>query len=92
MKNQLKLIGIDLEKVIEIAFNNCCDRDGNQLDGKQVIKDLFARRNEIAHQSDRNHYNAEKNDITKEYVLDNIEYVKRIVLSIHNMAISKAAD
>ena len=89
MKDQLNLLGIKFEDVINIAFNNKFNPERNQLNGKQIIQELFIRRNEIAHQSDRNHYNAEQNDISKEYVLNGIENVKNIVSAIHNIAVKK---
>lgn len=89
MKDQLNLLGIKFEDVINIAFYNKSTPEGDSLNGKQIIKELFIRRNEIAHQSDRNHFNAEQNNITKEYVLNCIENVKNIVSAIHNIAVAK---
>lgn len=92
MKDQLNLLGIRFDSVINIAFDKKYTDDGKPVNGKQIIKDLFIRRNEIAHQSDRNHINAKQNDITKEYVLDSIENVKNIVYTIHIIAVSKKND
>lgn len=92
MRDQLNLLGIEFESVVNNAFSNKSNSEGIPLNGKQVIKDLFNRRNEIAHQSDRNHFNSEQNDITKEYVLENIDYVKSIIEAIHNIAILKTND
>lgn len=92
MRDQLNLLGIEFERVVTNAFSDKSNSEGIPLNGKQVIKDLFNRRNEIAHQSDRNHFNSEQNDITKEYVLENINYVKSIIEAIHNIAISKTND
>lgn len=92
MKEQLNLLGIEFNSVINNAFCNKVDSDGNLLNGRKIIKDLFNRRNEIAHQSDRNHFNAEQNDITKEYVLESIEHVKSIVIAIHNIAVLKTNE
>ena len=89
MKDQLNLLGIKFEDVINIAFNNKFTPEGNPLNGKQIIQELFIRRNEIAHQSDRNHFNAEQNDITKEYVSNCIENIKSIVSVIHDIAVAK---
>lgn len=92
MRDQLNLLGIEFERVVTNAFSDKSNSEGIPINGKQVIKDLFNRRNEIAHQSDRNHFNSEQNDITKEYVLENIDYVKSIIEAIHNIAISKTND
>lgn len=45
--------------------------------GTQVVKDLFQRRNDIAHQNDRSHASAEQTDITKEFVEDYIGKIEK---------------
>ena len=50
---------------------------------KWILNTLFARRNIIAHQYDRSHYNAEVNEISKEIVENLIGDVIKIVDSIH---------
>lgn len=92
MREQLNLLGIEFESVVKNAFSDKSNAREFSSNGKQIIKDLFDRRNEIAHQSDRNHFNSEQNEITKKYVLENIEYVKRLVEAIHDIAISKTND
>lgn len=81
MKDQLNMLGLNFEPVINKAFPG--------RDGKKIISNLFERRNQIAHQSDRKHANAEQNDITKEYVVDCIKDVKILVETIQDEAIQK---
>ena len=50
---------------------------------------MFKRRNEIAHQNDRCHFDAIQADITKDYVEDFIMKIELIVDSIHNIAEEK---
>ena len=57
--------------------------------GSQIVKDLFERRNIIAHQNDRSHSSAVQNDITKEFVSDYISKVEAIVNSIYEIAAGK---
>ncbi|MBE6130920.1 MAG: hypothetical protein E7183_04290 [Erysipelotrichaceae bacterium] len=92
MKDQLSLLGIEFENVETLSFKKYYNNDGNLVDGKKIIKELFTRRNEIAHQSDRNHFNATKNDITKEYVRYNINAIKHFVETIHHYAVSKSNE
>lgn len=75
IKKQLNLLGIDFDDVINKVFN---ENEKDNSNPKQYINDLFNRRNEIAHQSDRNHSDAKQNDISKDYVLRNIEFVKKV--------------
>ena len=85
MKEQLNLTGIEFGKVMHKAFakNNINE---SQKYGKEVVAELFKRRNEIAHQNDRSHASAEQNDITREYVEDYISKINLIVDSINTIA------
>lgn len=88
MKDQLNLIGIGYSKAMFKAFS----RDNEQESGKygsQVVAELFARRNQIAHQNDRSHASAEQADISKEFVVDYISKVEKIVNGIHAVAEEK---
>lgn len=85
MKDQLNLIGIPFTEVMEKAFpmanqKQCIDK------GRDIIKALFKRRNEIAHQIDRSHISAEQEDITKEFVMESIENIKLIANAIFDVA------
>lgn len=83
MKDQINLMGLAFEEIkkdFEVSNDDTL---------KNAISSLYLRRNEIAHQSDRNHFNSQKNDITKEYVLKNIEYIEKIVDIIHNKELLK---
>ena len=57
--------------------------------GTQVVKDLFQRRNDNAHQNDRSHASAEQTDITKEFVEDYIGKIEKIVNAIQEIAVQK---
>lgn len=78
MREQLNLIGIGFANVMVKAF----PRDKEQIsvnDGSNIVKNLFKRRNEIAHQNDRSHASAEQTDITKEFVEDYIGKIESIL-------------
>ena len=55
-------------------------------------KDLFQRRNEIAHQNDRSHASAVQTEITKEYVEEYVKAVDAIVNGIHKVALQRVAE
>lgn len=87
MKDQLNLIGIGFEETIEKAFDYLTNMDLKKK--RDIINELYKRRNAIAHQLDRNHFDAQQNDITKEYVKDYAFKIKRIVEAIHCIAVDK---
>lgn len=84
MKDQLNLLSLNFCDVMKTAFSA---NDENA--GKKFIRELFERRNAIAHQVDRSHTTAEKNDISREYVEECISGLRSIVYAIHNKAEEK---
>ncbi len=89
VKDQLNLLGIQLSSVADGAFYQ---RDGTEHTKdklKRRLNELFGRRNLIAHQSDREHTDAQVNIITKEIVQGFIRDIEKIVNSIHNEAKNK---
>lgn len=88
MRDQLNLIGIGFVPVLVKAFPKPKDEESKKY-GTQVVKDLFQRRNDIAHQNDRSHASAEQTDITKEYVEDYIEKIEKLVGAIQTIAVEK---
>ena len=85
MKDQLNLIGIDFSKTMERAFSK--ESKDPVKYGKQVVIDLFQRRNDIARQNDRSHASAKKQDITKEFVEKYITNIELIVNAIYDIAL-----
>ena len=88
MRDQLNLIGVGFANTMMKAF----PRDNNQKsisDGSNIVKNLFRRRNEIAHQNDRSHASAKQNDISKEFVEDYIEKIESIVNAIQEISEEK---
>lgn len=85
MKDQLNLIGIDFSKTMKRAFSK--ESDDPLKHGKQVVIDLFQRRNDIAHQNDRSHASVKKQDITKEFVETYITNIELIVNAIYDIAL-----
>lgn len=79
IKRHLKIIGIEIRSVADRAFfeKNGTVPTVDRL--KETLNSLYWRRNHIAHQSDRSERNAERKDITKEYVEDFISKINNIV-------------
>ena len=89
MKDQLNMLGLCFHSIMETAFPIPSNPDEPYKEGKIIVKELFERRNQIAHQSDRKHATAERNDISKEYVQKCISDVKKLVEAIHNAALNR---
>lgn len=77
MRDQLNLSGVSFSEVLARAFPKE-NSDDSIKTGKNEIKNMFQRRNEIAHQNDRSHATSEQNDITRKYVEDYLDKVERI--------------
>ena len=92
MKNQLNLLGLFFEPVMEKAFPKQSTSDSLCRDGKKVVRDLFERRNQIAHQTDRQHNDATQNTISKEYVEQCFSDVRAIANAIQTIAVEKYAQ
>lgn len=88
MRDQLNLIGVGFVPVLVKAFPKSNNEESKTY-GTQVVKELFQRRNDIAHQNDRSHASAEQTDITKEYVEDYIEKIEKLVGAIQDIAVEK---
>lgn len=81
-KEQMNLLGISITDIADRAFY---ERDGTEKTKdklKRRLNQLFGRRNFIAHQTDRNHADAQIKNITKEIVQDFISDVEKIVGAI----------
>lgn len=70
VKQQMNLLGIKIQEVANGAFWEPDSTEKTRDKLKRRLKELFERRNLIAHQSDREHTNAKKKDISKEIVKD----------------------
>ena len=88
MREQMNLLGLSLTNIFETAFPKT--GDDNYRTGAKIVTDLFNRRNQIAHQSDRKHANAEKNEITKEFVQQCISEICVLVGAMHDAATAKS--
>lgn len=86
---QLKLLGIDIKEVADKAFYVRGSTEKTDVKLKRRLNELFSRRNVIAHQSDRAHANAQKENITKEVVQEFISDINKIVKAINEKSICK---
>jgi uncharacterized C2H2 Zn-finger protein len=85
MNDQLNLIGIGFNNVMKIAYPKPTEQQSRKY-GRKIVQDLFDRRNAIAHQVDRKHESAERNDIDRAFVEQCITDIELIVSTIHNIA------
>lgn len=89
VKDQMKLIGVEIQKVADCAFYDL-NSDEKTVDKlKRIVNGLYHRRNAIAHQSDRAHATAEKNNITRGVVEAFIADIIKIVDAIHGEVTEK---
>ena len=88
MKDQLNLIGISWTAALIKAYPANSENDSVNW-GKNTIRQLFDRRNMIAHQKDRSHESAVQNPITREYVEECFDNVECLVTAIHTIAAEK---
>lgn len=91
MNDQLNLIGVPFNKVMHTAFAKPDEQQSRKY-GREIVSEQFNRRNQIAHQMDRDHATAVQADIDKQYVLDCISNVTTIVNAMHSIATSKTAS
>lgn len=91
MREQLNMIGIGYVPVMVKAFPRDKE-ETSKKDGSKIVEELFRRRNEIAHQYDRNHATAEQEDITKDFVELYISNIEHIVNAIYEIIEEKDAD
>lgn len=91
LHDQLNYLGISLNDILSNNFFSVCEhseraRSDGLKNGKSWIRELFNRRNEIAHQMDRSLEDSSENDISKKYVEDHIKKVELLVAKIHEKA------
>jgi len=82
LKEQMNMLGIHIAEILPRLFPHMDDP-------KDVIIDLYDRRNQIAHQTDRAHANAVQQDISEQFVRDRITEVNSIVVALHQEALGK---
>lgn len=82
LKDQMNMLGISLVDILKSAFP---EKDKPQ----RVIIDLYDRRNQIAHQTDRAHADASQADISEEYVKERIVEINTIVMALHQASLEK---
>lgn len=89
MKDQLNMIGIPFIEVLQLAFSSQfpeLNEENLKKKGKEIISQLFDRRNRIVHQDDRNHASAVQTPIEVSDVQAYFTYVEAIVSAIQEIA------
>lgn len=89
VKKQMSLLGIDIAEVSRTAFYERGSDEKPQSKLKRRLNELYARRNKIAHQSDREHTDASKREISKDIVSSFVSDIEKIVNGINEEVIRK---
>lgn len=85
INDQLNAIGIPFNEVMHEVFKEGTS-NASAKKGRKFLSELFLRRNDIVHQNDRDHESANRKEISKSYVQDNLVIVKKIGQEIYNIA------
>lgn len=88
IRDQLNLIGISWSLVCQ-QCNHGKDEKDSITNAKIKLIELYKRRNEIAHQNDRRHTDAEQQGITRSYVEEKMEFIDNFVNAIYDIAKQK---
>lgn len=87
LKGQFQLLGINFDDIAEKVFEEeSLESSKQKIETK--LTDLYKMRNIIAHQSSRDHYDAEYYDITKEQVENYIIDIENIGKAIYEVALT----
>lgn len=80
------ILGISVKEVADLAFYKLRGKEKTTKTLENEIKEIYKRRNQIAHQSDRKMGTAKREKISKEYVLEKIGIIKKIVMALCEIA------
>ncbi|WP_310604054.1 HEPN domain-containing protein [Anaerosporobacter sp.] len=83
VKDQMNLLGIDIRAVADRAFHERGQEEKTKDKLKRRLNELFRRRNIIAHQSDREHFDAQLKEISEDVVRRFLDDVGKIVEAIY---------
>lgn len=89
IKDQADLLGIDIRQCMEEAFPHVSKKSHAVAEGSEILGEISARRNRIAHQTDRDPDNARQAGITAEYVSRSIAHIEGLVKALHRAAEEK---
>ena len=83
------LLGLNVKEIADRAFYDKNSRTPTREKLKYKLNSLFERRNQIAHQSDRKRENASREDISREYVKERLDDIRKIVEAVQYYATQK---
>lgn len=89
IKDQADLLGIDIRRCMEEAFPKVSKKSRAVAEGSEILGEISARRNRIAHQTDRDPDNARQAKITAQYVAHSIAHIEGLVNALHRAAEEK---
>lgn len=90
VKDQINLLGMDIISIADRAFYAIESTEKTKDKFKRRLDELYRRRNIIAHQSDREHTDAQMNEISEEVVKQFLIDIEKIVNAIYEEAVKMA--
>lgn len=88
VKEQINLLGMDIKSIADRAFHTIGSTEKTHKKLKRRLNELSRRRNIIAHQSDREHSDAQINNISEEVVKQFLIDIEKTVNAIYHEALN----
>ena len=85
-KNICNMLGLEIQTIADKTFYETGSKVKTVDKLRNKINELYTRRNQIAHQSDRIRENAKRQDISKDLVLEKLDDIKKIIAAIYDEA------
>lgn len=89
VKDQMNLLGLNLQEIADAVYYERDSAVKTKYRLEKCLKELYHRRNIIAHQSGRRHSDAQREEITKDMVERDINDIEKIVGKIQDLAKQK---
>lgn len=89
LKDICGLLCIKVKDVAELAFYNVGSQEKPEYTLERHIRETYNRRNQIAHQADREMGTAKRKSISQSYVKFRIGIIRKVVLSLSELARKK---
>ena len=89
LKDICSLLGIRMKDVADLAFYSVGSQEKPERELERLIRETYKRRNQIAHQADREMGTAKRKSINYEYVECRIGIIRKVVLALSELANKK---
>jgi len=89
VKDQMNLLGLELQDIADAVFYERGSKIKTKDRLENCLEGLYHKRNVIAHQSGRRHFDAQREEVTKDMVEKYIAEIEKIVRKIQEIARQK---